>query len=255
MVRHRLYWSVADTVAGVFLVHSHDHNMYIASFIQMFVTMSSWETSWYSIVCAAFQLRGTPCVLTVQTHTSSPQLLSRHSGFYSYSITATTATTNVNLLGGIHRTQWGIKYRNTTSTQYFLIPTSSSPPISTTWHGDPFYCWWWTVAAISVWGTEILQGHANRHLAYPPQADVDRLIKHLPPALYQYSTSHLQSPEESPLWHNTLMRAGVRCVVVEATPPSSWDVPAITQPQGATEEFFQTHSARPGNRWHHILGQ
>lgn len=124
--------------------------MYIESFIQMFVTMSSSEISWYSIVCAAFQPRGTPCVLTVQTHTSLPQLLSRHSGFYSYSITATTATTNVNLLGGIHRTQWGIKYRNTTSTQYFLIPTSSSPLSPPPDTRNPFYCWWWTVATISV---------------------------------------------------------------------------------------------------------
>lgn len=86
-----------------------------------------WHLSWYPIVCAALRTRGTPCVLTVQTHTGLPQALSRHSGFYSYSITAPTATTNVNLLCGIHRTQWGNKYRNTTSTQYFLIPSPSSP--------------------------------------------------------------------------------------------------------------------------------
>lgn len=86
-----------------------------------------WHLSWYSKVCAALTTRGTPCVLTVQTHTGLLQPLSRHSDFCSYSITATTATTNVNLLCGIHRTQWGKKYRNTTSTQYFLIPSPSSP--------------------------------------------------------------------------------------------------------------------------------
>lgn len=31
-------------------------------------------------------------------------------------------------------------------------------------------------------------------------------------------------------------------MVVAATPPSPWDVPAITQPQGATEEFSDTLS-------------
>lgn len=90
----------------------------------------------FHIVCAALQPRGTPCVLTVQTHSGLPQA-SRHSGFYSYSITAPTATTNVNLLCGIHRTQWGNKYRNTTSTQYFLIPSPSSllsPPPDTGVH-------------------------------------------------------------------------------------------------------------------------
>lgn len=40
-----------------------------------------------------------------------------------------------------------------------------------------------------------------------------------------------------------MMRAGVRCVVIVATPPSPWDVPAITQPQGATEEFSDTLSS------------
>lgn len=147
--------------------YNQDHNMYIAGVIQLFAIMFFGGVSCYSMACAALRPRGTPCVLTVQTHTGLPQLLSRHSGFYSYSITAATATTNVNLLCGIHRTQWGIKYWNTTSTQYFLIPSSSSPSISTTWHGNPFYFWWWTVAIISVWMTEILQGRVNRHLAYP----------------------------------------------------------------------------------------
>lgn len=36
------------------------------------------------------------------------------------------------------------------------------------------------------------------------------------------------------------MRAGVRCVVVAATPPSPWDVPAITQPQGNRGFFRHT---------------
>lgn len=88
---------------------------------------SVWHLSWYSVVCTALWTRGSPCVLTVQTHTGLPQSFSRHNDLDSYSITAPTATTNVNLLCGIHRTQWGNKYRNTTSTQYFLIPSPSSP--------------------------------------------------------------------------------------------------------------------------------
>lgn len=72
-----------------------------------------WHLSWYSKVRAALRTRGTPCVLTVQTHTGLPQPLSRHNGFYSYSITAPTATTNVHVLCGIHRTQWGKKNTGT----------------------------------------------------------------------------------------------------------------------------------------------
>lgn len=39
-----------------------------------------------------------------------------------------------------------------------------------------------------------------------------------------------------------MMWAGVMWVVVVATPPSPWNVPAITQPQGPTEEFSDTLS-------------
>lgn len=69
----------------------------------------------------------------------------------------------------------------------------------------------------------------------------DRLIN-----IYQHlftSTVHLicKSPRSHHFWHNTLlMRAGVRCVVVAATPPSPWDVPAITQPQGNRGFFRHT---------------
>lgn len=109
--------------------------------------------------------------------------------------------------------------------------------ISTTWYGNPFYLWWWTLATISVWGTEILQVHVNRQFTYPPQITI------YPPSL---PVQHISSAEPwgDPIWHNTLMmRAGVRCVVVAATPPSSWDVPAIAQPQGTTEEFSDTFSS------------
>lgn len=104
-----------------FVVHKQDRIMYISSFIQVvdiFVDI---------LRLCCLSIRGTPCVLTVQTHTGLPQPLSRHSGSYSYCITAPTATTKVNLLCGIHRTQWGKKYWNTTSTQHFRIPSSSSP--------------------------------------------------------------------------------------------------------------------------------
>lgn len=118
-----------------------------------------------------------------------------------------------------------------------VLPYSKSAisPISTTWHGSPFYFWWWTV-----WGTEILQDHANRHLAYPPQTDVDRLIS-INHHLFT-STAHLicRALRSHHFWHNTL--AGVRHVVVAATPASPWDAPAITQPQGAAEEFSDTLS-------------
>lgn len=71
--------------------------MYIPSLIQVFDI--------YLLICAALQARGTLCVLTVQTHTGLHQPLSKHGGLYS--TTAPTATTNVNLFCGIHRTQWG----------------------------------------------------------------------------------------------------------------------------------------------------
>lgn len=81
----------------------------------------------YFVVCATLQPRGTPCVLTLQTHTGLPQPLCRHSGLYSCSITVSTISNHLNLFRGTHWTQWGIKYRNTTSTQYFFIRSSSSP--------------------------------------------------------------------------------------------------------------------------------
>lgn len=56
--------------------------MYIASLMHNF-----YDISLYSVVCAALQPRGTPCVLTLQTHTGLPPLC-RHSGLHSCSITA-----------------------------------------------------------------------------------------------------------------------------------------------------------------------
>ena len=41
----------------------------------------------------------------------------------------------------------------------------------------------------SLTGTETLQGHANKHFAYPPQSDHHKVDKHLLQLLYQYSTS------------------------------------------------------------------
>lgn len=161
----------------------------------------------------------------------------------------------VNLLCGTHRTQWGKQCWNTTSTQYLPYSKSIITTTSTIWHGSLFYLRWGTVATISLWGTEILQGHANRHLAYPPQADVDTLL-----SIYQQlftSTAHatcrvLRSHHSG---HNTLMmRAGVRWVVVEATPPSPLDAPAITQPQGSTEEFSDTRSPTRGQMPPHTGG-
>lgn len=79
----------------------------------------------YSMYCLANQ-RFSLCPHCANSYRLTSTSI-RHSDFYSYSITAPTATTNVNLLCGIHRTQWGNKYRNTTSTHYFLIPSPSSP--------------------------------------------------------------------------------------------------------------------------------
>lgn len=158
----------------------------------------------------------------------------------STAVTAPTATTNVKPLCGVHRTQWGNKHWNhTTSTQYLLIPSSSplSPPLNMGIHftvADSSYHVW------SVWGTIILQGHMSRHSVYPPQTDHDTLISITSTFLpLQHISRGLRIHH---FWHDTLMmRAGVRCVwSFVITPPSPWDVTAITQPQGATEEISDT---------------
>lgn len=134
------------------------------------------------------------------------------------------------------------QHRNTTSTQYFLYQVHHHPYLHhLTWESILFSVV--DSSHHSVWGTEILEGHANRHLAYPPQTD-DILI-----SIYRHlftSTAHVicRAPRSHHFWHNTLMMmmVEVRCVMVVATPYSPWDVPAITQPQGATEEFSDTLS-------------
>lgn len=104
-------------------------------------------------------------------------------------------------------------------------------------HGSSFFLWWWALATISVSGTEIV--HASRHLAYRPQTDAVTLS-----SIYHHvftSTAHVigRALRSHHYWHNILMiRAGVRCTVFVAMPLSPWDVSAITQPQGATEEFL-----------------
>lgn len=144
--------------------------------------------------------RGTPCVLTAQTHTGLPRPLQRQ-------YNSTHSHNTVNLLCGVRRTQWGNRYRNTTSTQYFLIPSPSSPPYLHHPTRETFYSRWWTVDAIF-----ILRDRNT------PRTDTSH-IHHRP----LYSTSHLQSPEESQHIDDEGRASGV-----------VWS-PAITQPQ-------ETHS-------------
>lgn len=186
--------------------------------------------------------RGTPCVLTVQSHTGSPQPLSRHSGFYSCSMTSTTSAT-ANVKSSVahigHSGTKKVEHNLNSVLPYFK---SIITPTSTTWHGTHLL-WWWPLAAISVWGTEILWGHSNRHLAYPPQTDVDRLI--------EASTTNL-----SPLQHISSSKPrGVTPMTQyigdegRSQACGHWDhasqpleCACITQPQGPTEEFSDTLS-------------
>lgn len=199
-------------------------------------------------LCAALWTRGTPCVLTCansyrltwrskQTQAAKTLLQLQHNSTHSH-------------LNQLWLTSDTVGQQTPEHNLNSVPSYSKSINISTIWHGNPLYFWWWTVATISVWGTEILQGHANRHFAYPPQTDAILL------SIYSHlftSSVHLiyRPPESHHYWHNTLMVMGVRCVVAAATPPSPWDAPAVTQPQGASEEFSDTVSPTRGQMTPH----
>lgn len=89
------------------------------------VHLQCYTGVWHSRVCAALRTQRYSLCPHCVLMQALPQPLSRHSASYSYRATAPTAY--VYPLRGIHRTQWGNKYRNTTSTHYFPIPSPSSP--------------------------------------------------------------------------------------------------------------------------------
>lgn len=149
-----------------------------------------------------------------------------------------------------------------------VLPYSKSiiTPISTTWHGSPFYFWWWTVATISVWGTEIPQGHANRHLAYPPQTDVDRLIsiyRHLFTSTahlicralrsHQFDTTHWWWGRESGVWslRPRLLAPGI-CACHNTTTGSTRGVFRHTQPDQGTDDTTHWGSKQTKKRGHSL---
>lgn len=144
-------------------------------------------------------------------------------------------------LCGTHWTQWDKKPEHNLNS---VLPYSKSiiTPTSTTWHGTHLL-WWWTLAAISVWGTEILRGHSNRHLAYPPQTDVDRLIE--ASTTNSLPVQHISSSK--PRGVTTLTqyiddegRSQACGHCDHASQPL--ECACITQPQGPTEEFSDTLS-------------
>lgn len=113
-----------------------------------------------------------------------------------------------------------------------VLPYSKSviTTISTIWLGIPFYLWWWTLAAIS------------DTLAYPPQTDVGRLLSISYHLFHQYSTP--AKPRGAATFDTTHWWWGRESVVWLLRPRllAFGDQPAITQPQGATEEFSDTFS-------------
>lgn len=157
-----------------------------------------WHLCWYSKVCAALATRGTPCVLTVRTHTGLPQPLSRHSGFYSYCITAPTATTNVNC---------SVAYIGHSGAKN----TGTQPQLSTSLfqvHHHPYlhHLTWESIFLLVVDSSHhfsLRDRNTPRPREQTPRISTTDwcwyIDKHLPPPIYQYSTCHLQSPEESPL--------------------------------------------------------
>lgn len=114
-----------------------------------------------------------------------------------------------------------------------VLPYSKSiiTATSTTWHGSPFYL----LAVVSSHhfsfeGHKYSQGHVNRHLAYPPQTDVDRLISIYPHL--SACTAHLIRRAHRGVTTYWWWGPRGKCL-------GRWDVPAITQPQRATAECFR----------------
>lgn len=177
--------------------------------------------SWYSRVCAALQ---------TQRYSLCPHCAT-HSGFTSASKQTqrflqlqnnSTHSHNLRISAPWHTSDTvgqQIPEHNLNS----LLPYSKSiiTPISTTWHGRLFYLWWCS-----------FQFEWQK---YSKQTDTShihhRLIDWQASTTTSLPVQHICRALRS---HNTLMmRAGVTC-------GGPWDEPAITQPQGTTEEFH-TH--------------
>lgn len=212
---HNIKWPISFSSGTNHLRHIHLTRLVIFADGVKFVLPLRW--------------RGAPCVLTVQTDTGWPrprQLpFSKHPQPQAY----------IGHSGGKKWTnkQTKRKHRNTTSTQSIITP------ISTTWHGSPFSIWWATTSTASLWGTEILGRHADRH------------IRHR--ATVTQHTSTAERPEETPCFDTTHWPWGweSRNVVVVATPSSAPSLPGRAgrnTTTGSDRGVLQPHSARPGSR-------